>query len=247
MAEPLPLSELPSALAVLDGRRHHVAIVGGGGKTTVAFTVAGQLTGPTVVTSTTKMGADQHGGLPLLLSPADDELRSAAGRSVVVAWDRVEGSKAIGVGPERCDRWFGIVDHVVVEADGSRRQPFKAPGVFEPVVPDTTTLLVSVIGADALGKVIADRCHRPLRVAALARCRASERLTAERAAAVLLHERGARRELPAKARLAIVVNGVHDGNREPAGELVAALADREPELTVVRVRRSAEDPTATLR
>ena len=52
--------------------------------------------------------------------------------------------------PQECDAWFEHVDHVIIEADGSRRRPFKAPADYEPVVPSTTTTMVSVIGADAL-------------------------------------------------------------------------------------------------
>ena len=241
MGRPVALTGLAAELGLLDGARHHVAIVGGGGKTTLAFALAEQLPGRSVVTSTTKMGADQHRGLPLLVGPTDDELLAAATTSVVVAWRRVDEHKAVGVGPEQCDRWFALVDHVLVEADGSRRLPFKAPGPDEPVVPATTTLLLSTIGADALGRVIVDSCHRPLRVAALAGCRPSERLTPVRAARVLLHERGPRRAAPVGCRLAVVVNKVDDRSLGRVEELVGELANREPALTVVAI---ALDPEA---
>jgi probable selenium-dependent hydroxylase accessory protein YqeC len=235
VAEPVSLNTAASSLGLLDGGKHHVAIVGGGGKTTLVFALADQLPGATVVTSTTKMGADQHRGLPVLMSPDDDELRAGAATSTVVAWDRVDGHKAIGVAPERCDRWFGLVDHVVVEADGSRQQPFKAPGVREPVVPVTATSVLSVIGANALGRVIADSCHRPLRVAALADCSPYERLTPAAAAAVLLHERGARRSNPPEARFAVVVNQVADANHAAVDALIGQLLTRDPELGVLPI------------
>lgn len=41
-------------------------------------------------------------------------------------------------------------DFVLVEADGSRRLPVKAPAVYEPVIPPGTDLVVGVIGLDAL-------------------------------------------------------------------------------------------------
>ncbi len=246
MAESQPLTQLAASLGMLDGGHHHVAFVGGGGKTTLAFALAGQLPGGTVVTSTTKMGADQHRGLPVLLSPSDEEIRTAIGDSTVVVWDRVVGTKAVGVDRASCDRWFGVADHVVVEADGSRRLPFKAPGVDEPVVPATATLVVSVIGAEALGKVIVDSCHRPLRVAALAGCRPSERLDPERAAAVLLHARGARREIPARARLAVAINAVDDRSAGPTAELVSVIKKREPAMTVVVIAREADGSVGTL-
>ncbi len=43
-------------------------------------------------------------------------------------------------------------DVILIEADGSRRMPLKAPKKYEPVLPLDTTLAVPVAGLDALGK-----------------------------------------------------------------------------------------------
>ncbi len=230
-----PLRDIASRLGL--GSHEHVSLVGGGGKSTLLQAIGRQLGGAVVLTTTTRMGADQHGGLPLLLSPSHDEVRHAAEASdgPVMVWQAIDGPKAVGVDPEVCDRWFGQVDHVVVEADGARRSPFKVPARHEPVVPETTTTMVSVIGADALGRVIADRCHRPLRVAALAGCRPYERLTPSGAAAALLHERGARRALPAGARFAVAITKVDPASREQVAELVAELTRSDPSVTIVTV------------
>lgn len=229
--EMTPVRDLAGPLAL--GPHEHVSVVGGGGKTTVVHSLGAALTGTRVLTCTTKMGHDQHRGRPVLLAPGDDELRAAAVDGPVVVWRSIDGQKAIGVAPEDCDRWFGLVDHVVVEADGSRRRPFKAPAEYEPVVPGSTTVLISVVGADAMGRVIADRCHRPMRVAALADCSPYERLSPDGAARVLLHERGARKELPEGARFVVVVSRVDDVHAGFAAELVERLWAAEPELTVL--------------
>lgn len=233
MVEPTPLSRLASSLDL--GPHEHVAIVGGGGKTTVLHALGDQLDGSVALTCTTKMGHDQHRGRPLLLSPSVDEVVAATAISPVMIWKATEGQKAFGVPPEWCDRWFAAIDHVVIEADGSRQRPFKAPADYEPVVPSSATVMVSVIGADALGRVIADQCHRPLRVAALAGCTPYQRLTPQAAATVLLHERGARKELADTARLAIVITKVTDVNRSFVDELVVALTSMEPAVAVTAV------------
>jgi probable selenium-dependent hydroxylase accessory protein YqeC len=222
---PVPLDEVAVALGL--GRHEHVALVGGGGKTTLLHAMARQLTGRRIVTTTTKMGADQSRGLPVLVGVEPTALAPGApAPAATMVWRAVEGSKALGVAPEVCDRWFGLVDHVLVEADGSRRLPFKAPATFEPVVPATATLVVSVMGADALGRVILDRCHRPLRVAALAGCPATVRLTPEAAARVLLHPRGFRRAVPPGALFAIAVTKVDAAVEAEVAALVAAVADQ---------------------
>lgn len=249
MIGPVGLDDLVGALNL--GRRELVSLVGGGGKTTVMLALGRQLGPRTVLTTTTKMGRDQTGGHPVLVDPSDAELVAALDRHrAVLVRGAVSGSKVSGVGPDTCDRWFAQVagiDHVVVEADGARGRPFKAPAALEPVVPATATLLVSVVGADALGRVIADQCHRPMRVAALAGCRPSERLTPARAATALLHPRGASRARPPGARFAVVVNQVDDGSRSSADELVAILAEREPTVTVVTVAADAAIPAVTTR
>jgi probable selenium-dependent hydroxylase accessory protein YqeC len=245
---PIPLS--PIALtAVADafgiGARSHIALVGGGGKSTLLHALGSQVDGSVVLTCTTKMGADQHLGRRVLLGPTDAEVVEAAARQPVMVWSSVDGSKAIGVDPARCDAWFGGVDHIVVEADGSRRRPFKAPAGYEPVVPSTATIVISVIGADALGRVIADQCHRPLRVAALAECRADRRLEPWMAATVILHERGAAKAVPPGAELAVAINKVDAGNIDMVEQLVGELLARSPTLRIVAISAQTHHVSGT--
>lgn len=230
---PVPLTDVARAFHL--GERSHVALVGGGGKSTLLQAVGDQVQGRVVLTTTTKMGADQHAGRRVLLDPTDDEVDEAAEDEPVIVWSRLDGHKAAGVDPVRCDAWFRLVDHVIIEADGSRRHPFKAPGPFEPVIPSTATLVISVIGADALGRVILDRCHRPLRVAALAGCRPDRRLEPWMAAAVILHERGVAASVPPGAELAVAINQVSDANTADVDLLVDELLTRRPGLRVVPV------------
>ena len=59
------------------GSHEHVSLVGGGGKTTLWHAISAGLSGSVVLTTTTKMGADQHRGLPWLLAPSDQQVRDA--------------------------------------------------------------------------------------------------------------------------------------------------------------------------
>lgn len=217
--DPIEMSEVVEALLL--GPHELVSIVGAGGKTTLTFAIANQLRGHRVVTTTTKMGRDQYGDAPVLVGPTDQELaKTLEVNPVVQVWGGVDSHKAIGCNPDDVGRWFDLADHVVVESDGARRRPFKAPRVFEPPVPGRTTTAIAVIGADALGRVIADRCHRPLRVAAVAECSPWERLSPEIAARVLTSERGTRKNIPTGARFVVAINKVR-----PDDHLAANLAD----------------------
>ncbi|MDJ0767274.1 MAG: selenium cofactor biosynthesis protein YqeC [Ilumatobacter sp.] len=221
---PVPLNHLAASLRL--GPRELISIVGGGGKTTTLFALGSQLTGRVLLTTTTKMGAAQTGRLMTLDSPEDGDLRAALASGTVLVRNGADGHKAHGVDPVVCDRWFAdasLVDHVVVEADGARRQPFKAPRPFEPVIPATTTTVLACIGADALGRVIMDQCFRPMRVAAVAGCRPADRLTPQRAAAVLSSERGSRKGVAPAMRFVVVVTKVEPANRTLVDELSAEL------------------------
>ncbi len=230
---PIQLARVAEAFGI--GARSHIALVGGGGKSTLLHALGSQVTGSVVLTCTTKMGADQHLGRRVLVSPTDDEVAEAAAHELLMVWSSIDGQKAVGVEPGRCDAWFERVAHVVIEADGSRRRPFKAPAEYEPIVPSTATTVISVIGADALGRVIADQCHRPLRVAALVGCRADVRLEPWMAATVILHERGAAKAVPPGAELAVAINKVDAGNAALVEQLIDELRLRRPDLRIVPI------------
>ncbi len=72
-------------------------------------------------------------------------------------------NKLIGIDKEQIDAIYdaGCFDTIIVEGDGAKRKPIKAPGTNEPEIPQTTTLTLGVIGLDALGKPITDEnVHR---------------------------------------------------------------------------------------
>jgi probable selenium-dependent hydroxylase accessory protein YqeC len=225
------VGELADALDL--GPRELVALVGGGGKTTALFALGRQLGGSVILTTTTKMGRDRDGGHRTLFAPSDEELRSAlATNSCVLAWHEDAVHKAVGVTPETADHWLDLADHVVVEADGSRRKPFKAPLGYEPVVPSATTVLVACVGASALGAPIETQCQRPERVADIAGCAVTDLLTPTRLAAVLMSDEGSRKGLPDGARFAVLINQVTVAHADYLAELEAALPALVPIVAV---------------
>ena len=83
-----------------------------------------------------------------------------------------------------------------------------------------------MIGADALNRVIADQCHRPLRVAAVVGCSPYERLDPVRAAILLSHPDGARRSVD--NGFGVVVTKVSSTNRPLVDHLVETMAEQSP-------------------
>ena len=236
-----------AAEALQLGHRSLVSLVGGGGKTTLLFALGRQLPARTLLTTTTRMGRDRTGGYPCLIGPTDAELAAAFARDdAVLAWRATDERKAFGYSPEEVDRWFaaGVADHLVVEADGARRRPFTAPAPWEPPIPAASTHVVACIGADALGYVIADRVHRPLRVAAAAGCSPYQRLTPARAAQALTSPVGMMKNVPEAARFTVAVAGA-DTDDPQVQELVSEL-DRCQTESLVVIRSGADASGGTL-
>lgn len=213
-----------------------VALVGGGGKTTAMFRLAREVAdqgGSVITTTTTRIFGAQIALAPAHV-PATEVTRErvsaalAVHRHVLVvgATDPASG-KAEGVSLDLfrdLRAWYpGIC--FVNEADGSRMRPFKAPADYEPVIPAQTTLVVPVVGADVFGKALdADHVHRPERVGALSGAPAGSPITPAIVARVLAHPRGGRKDVPAGARVVVLINKVESlPDRTPARETAERL------------------------
>jgi probable selenium-dependent hydroxylase accessory protein YqeC len=199
------------------------AFVGGGGKSTLVLGLGRELANadrPVVMATTTKMGVDQ---IPVWARVCQDVAGVAmalrAG-SPAYLLRRAEESKVIGVDPALVDEIAaGGKATVLVEADGSRRRPFKAPGEHEPVIPSTTTLVAVVVGIDAIGRPIAEACHRPERVAALTGRSVADPVRPQDVATVAAHPAGGRKNVPEGARLVVALTKVEPRH----ARLVAAV------------------------
>ena len=89
--------------------------------------------------------------------PVEVDRALESGRTLFVAVGTIPG-KVTGPSPEAVDRLFTdtSADYVIVEADGARSMSVKAPAEHEPVIPSRSTLVVIVVGIDAVGNVDVD-------------------------------------------------------------------------------------------
>lgn len=210
-----------------------LAFVGGGGKTTAMFRLAGELAAQgqrVVTTTTTRIFVAQIDLAPRHLihpdrQPVQQLIASLARELSVHPHILVTGEsdyrigKAFGVAPEVVDAISSMpeVDAVLNEADGARMRPFKAPAEHEPVVPQSTTLLVPVVGIDVLGRPLTDAyVHRANRVAELAGVKPGSKVAPDIVAAVLTHPAGGLKGRPPGARLVALLNKVENA-RQLAG------------------------------
>jgi molybdenum cofactor cytidylyltransferase len=242
----------------LGKRPELVAIVGGGGKTSLMFALARAWPGRAITTTTTRIFAAQMnlspgvvriGGLAAGDWKADLEALIAQvqphlerfGQCLIVG-QLGEGSnveKALGVPPELPGRLLGQagIDLVLVEADGSRMKPIKAPADHEPVIPAETTLVVPVVGIDALDGPLDEVTHRPERVRELIvnsqRSMVNGQLTAVGVARLLVHSQGGLKGAPEGARIVPLINKVETAVQFAAAREIAHLALHESRIEQV--------------
>lgn len=158
--------------ALLEVEKGVTALIGGGGKTTLMYTLAEELRRRGTVLVTTSTHIQRPEQYPTLLT-ADAAAVTAALAThgvVCVAGETAEGKLCAPA--LSFELLAALADFVLVEADGSRRLPLKAHAPHEPVIPPNARRTVYVVGADGFGHPIRQVCHRPERYAAL--CGAAE-------------------------------------------------------------------------
>ena len=161
------MRSVPDLCSALDmGSRELVALVGGGGKTSLLFALADELfrNGKRVVaTTTTKMWHREACRSPCLVftrsEPAWRKKLKAGLQSpgqVFLARNPLDSGKVEGIDPSMVDEIYreAGIDDIIVEADGSSGCPVKAPAEHEPVVPSSATMVVAMLGLEAIGEPV---------------------------------------------------------------------------------------------
>ena len=224
------MTTLREALAV--GAADVVALVGAGGKTTAMFRIARELAEagerPVVTTTTKILVPERDGRLRLVVEAGRAELLRTIAATVdsaipVAAVATTDDGKLAGIPPGWVADLAALpgVTHVLVEADGAARHPIKAPREGEPVIPSAATLVVGVVGAEAIGARLDSVAHRPDELAALTGLARHDILEPRAISHVLIDGRGVMRGTPAAARTAILVNKTDDGPRLVAARSLA--------------------------
>lgn len=144
-----------------------ISVVGGGGKTTSIITLAKELSeiGKTVlITTSTGISIPAKDtythlfieNIPLYYTPASGGIDYYA--------EKVDNPKLKTYNVTMVDEIINrkIYDFILIEADGSKGRPIKAPAEHEPVISRYTTFTLGIIGLDSLGKEInEENVHRP--------------------------------------------------------------------------------------
>ena len=217
-----------------------ISLVGGGGKTTLMFALAQELAaaGESVITTTTtKILKPSSAETPLLLVETGEEklLRLFLQnmdkyRHITLASEVLPPRKLNGVSPELVVKLaeLNTVSCIIVEADGAARRPLKAPSPHEPVIPHNTSLVIPVVGIDALGcKLTEETVFRSEIVSRLTGLSMGRTVSAETIALLITHLHGITKGSPTDARIVPLVNKVDLSDGLARGrELASKILDK---------------------
>jgi probable selenium-dependent hydroxylase accessory protein YqeC len=146
--------------------------------------------------------------------------------------------KVTGPPPELVDRLFAEsgADYIIVEADGSRRRPLKAPAAHEPVVPSTSTTVVILMGIDAVGRPLATATHRVEEAMRFTGLSGDHVLTPSDCATILSHPDGALRVCPPGSRVVVALTRIRsERDSAAAAEIERLLIAHERIDSCVRI------------
>lgn len=225
--------------------REVISLVGGGGKTTIMFALARELTSNgnhVIMTTTTRIIKPLSSETQLLLIETDDEqmiktLLQNVDKycNITLASKRFPSGKLIGISPELVDRLSELdqAPYIIVEADGASRKSLKAPNLTEPVIPGSTSLVIPVVGVDAAGRPLTrDYVFRPEIASSLSGTPLGAAISTEAIARLITHPQGIIKGSPVHSRIIPFINKVDLKDGLSIGRDVAhrILAKRHPQI-----------------
>jgi molybdenum cofactor cytidylyltransferase len=228
-----------------------IAIVGGGGKSTAMFQLTHQIPGLVWATTTTHLGTDQLDYTDqhyIISEPEEIDLpRLKACKSTLITGMFTLDYRLRGPDPEVMEDLLRIANmegiSLVIEADGARSCPLKAPAEHEPVIPGWAKLVIVVVGLSALGKPFnADWIYRPELFANLTGAKLGEPISMQQITKMLVQPEGGLKNIPSSAVKVALFNQADTPElRELAGDAVGELLAGGYDPVVIGALQSAPD------
>jgi len=234
---------LTDAFSIRD--REVISLAGAGGKTSLMFALGNELSTKrkgTLLTTTTKIWEPAPSpSFALFLSEQISEIKKWVLKNLgqypylVIARKKLDDGKLQGILPEWGEELLSLADvsSIIVEADGAAGRSLKAPREGEPVLPESTTLLVPVVGIDVLGRSLDEQYVFRSQIAARILNAAVGTIITEEMVARLLAE--VIKNRPEKARVIPFINKVDAPDGLAQGRNLAQYLLRIEGLKMERV------------
>lgn len=194
------------------------ALVGSGGKTTAMYQLARDFGSRVILTTTTHLSldqlqqADQH----ILLKNMGDlssKEKDLVGDILLFTGPQVETNRMKGPDQEILVQLAELADRwecpLLIEADGARQLPIKAPDDHEPAIPEFVDTVIVMVGLSGLGKPLNEKwIHRPEIFSDLVGVPLGSKVTSQQLATALTSSRGGLKNIPPTARKLLLINQI---------------------------------------
>ncbi len=195
-----------------------IALVGSGGKTTLMFQMARDYRTRVILTTSTHMAQDQLDSADRQIEVHDggdipDPSENFKGDVLLFTGPLVETNRVSGLDPEQLGKLLMLADSwncpLIIEADGARKLPLKAPADHEPPIPDFVDTVITVIGLSGLGKPLNEKwVHRPELFSRLADLPLESEINSHHLVNALTSEKGGLKNIPSRARKILLINQI---------------------------------------
>jgi molybdenum cofactor cytidylyltransferase len=210
-------------LAIRANRDSQIAFVGAGGKTTAIFQLARQMEPPVFVANSTHLAysqtslADMHvewvgeGNSPVLEKYLSSEITLfTANQSTEDRWAGLQEAELFQL-HKFCEE---SQIPLLIEADGSRQHPLKAPADHEPAIPGFANHVVVLAGVSGIGKPLTGEwVHRPEIFSRISGKRIGEIIRPGDLGLLLSHPEGGLKNIPSGARKILILNQAENIDR----------------------------------
>ncbi len=183
---------------------HVVSLVGGGGKTTLMYAMAAHCArkGWRVLVTTTTHIMQPSCGVWAQTAAQRDALWS--GGHYAVSGTAASGGKLTMPPVGQLERWMKQADLALLEADGAKRMPCKAPAAHEPVLLPQCDIVLAVAGVSALGESLEKGCFRAELAQQILRVPGNAVLTPTLLAKLLVSESGGKKAVGERSFYAVL-------------------------------------------
>jgi molybdenum cofactor cytidylyltransferase len=232
-----------------------VSFVGAGGKTTAIFQLAREIANHNpvtlapyasadVVTATTHLGAwqtrfaDHH---IIANEPNDIHLPT---EGVILVTGEIDEGRTTPVNNTVLNWLYEYTKSrdipLLVEADGSRQKPLKAPAAHEPPIPEFSDTVIVIAGLNALGKPLTDQhVHRTEIFSQLSGLQPNQTITPDAVTHMLTHPQGGLKNIPAHARRIAFLNQADTPELQSiGGGMASKLLDHFDSVIVGKLKGS---------
>ncbi|KAB3533506.1 selenium cofactor biosynthesis protein YqeC [Alkaliphilus serpentinus] len=237
--------KLLEAFGITKNKREVISLVGGGGKTTTIFRLAQQMKDEgfkVLVTTTTAIyfpSEDAFDRFFLAPEGMPQPLKDIGkGEITLIGKEINKEGKLLGISFNILEEIIAaeIFDVILIEADGSKGRPIKAPASHEPMLHPLTTINIGVIGLDALyTRINQTSVHRVEEFCFITGGRPEDEITPVMVKNLVLHKNGLFKDTPNNCKRVLLFNKLSHTNEVLGKGMVKLLEDSHNSLDTIIV------------